>query len=152
MEVKRIHNTDNKLIFPQTYNQDDTWVGKPNGLWYGINDSWNKYCKTHFPEWIYKNNFELILSIDNMLILQETQDIEVFSSKFSKVSKNNENIIDWKEVSKIYQGIEIFPYTKNKVRFEKGWLNKNPWYDAWEVSSGCLFTTQAIKQLNRLRI
>jgi len=146
--LKRIHNRNSpSLIFKGVKQLNSMYDTKPQGLWYGINKAWIKWCKGEMPHWIYKYNYELKLDLSKMLIITNKEQLINFNNKY----RNNLNIltyIDWWEVAKEYSGIEINPFL-HSMRFD---IRTNGlWYSLWDCSSGCIWNKDVIKNIIRMK-
>lgn len=87
------------------------------------------------------NIFRLDIDMSRILIINTPEDIIKFENKYRKNKDNFMSFIDWFEVSEDYRGIEIPNYIKLY-----NLCNDLPnWFSGWSVSSGCLFTTEVIK-------
>jgi len=141
MEIKRIHNSNFYDLKPRKYIQHNSRIpSKPDGLWYGINDSWFIYCKEYFPEWIHEYSYELIIDERQLLIIDNLDLLYKFSLKYH--IKPGE--IDWVEVSKKYAGIEVRNY--DKLVSEE----VPQWFTHWELDSGCIWDWNYINKFQKL--
>jgi len=150
---------------------------KPNGLWYSLYSSW--YNHITFQDMDYKikdyihkielneNIFTNLQNPDSNKILQIKTlcDIALFTRKY-KTTKGkrkkmnmdpnskiyfNYSIIDWKKVAKDYGGIEFNPYIKySNFFFNKKHLEIYIWYNAIDISSGCIWNTKSIVKIIKL--
>lgn len=144
MDVKRIHNTELPFnLKPRKYIQwDNKLPSKPEGLWYGINNSWEEYCKKHFPEWLYEYNYEIILDERQIIIIDKLDILYRFTRKYHV----KPGIINWKEVSKDYAGIEIINY-KEMIKKEVP-----AWFTTWELDSGCIWNWDYINNIHKVKL
>jgi len=60
-----------------------------------------------------------------------------FTRKFKEQNHYSDDMINWEEVSKNWEGIEIVPYI---------WTARNilNWYYPWDVASGCIWNLDGI--------
>lgn len=144
---------------------------KPNGMWYSLYSSW--YNHITFQDMDYKikdyihkielneNIFTNLQNPDPNKILQikNLDDVAIFTRKY-KIAKGNRkkmnmdpkskiyfnySEIDWKKVAKDYGGIEFYPYIKySSLFFNKKHLEIYIWYQAIDISSGCIWNTKSI--------
>lgn len=145
----RIHNTEKAKIIIKSYQQEGNmgFAGKPIGLWYGIDHAWRDWCKSEMPNWIFKNNFKVILDLSNILFIKNYLELQEFSSTFTILAQGllGYKIIDWLAISKKYYGIEINPYL---------WKGRSEytWYYGWDVASGCVWNKKAIKKIIKIKL
>lgn len=156
--MKRIHYaSDNKLEPVNVSQQKNQTVKnfslKPHGLWYSINDEWEQWCRDQeFRLNELKNKFELILHEDKIITLTMSQ-LYAFIKKY-KVKVDDSvpqclanKMINWGKVSETYSGIEI-------IGFDHSATLMVPELDAfygWDVSSGCIWNTDAIKEIRQIK-
>jgi len=145
----RVHATkQSNIIIKDAPNQE---VGlKPHGLWYACGHEWIQWCKKeNFEIGDLENKFILDIDFNKILILDSVDKMILFNKQYGiRDVQQREywavpNEIDWNEVSKNYQGIEICPY-------QWGLRNKFLWYYGWDVASGCIWNKQAIKNIIKL--
>jgi len=154
--MQRIHTTDRKSIripFYTSYKQEVDM--KPKGIWYGLDWSWHEWCEMEgFSQGKGKNNFEIDLHLQNILVIDTEEKMKYFAHKFGEVPewrrKNNlgdvRDYIDWKKVSETYSGIEISPY-QHKFRLDRNFF----WYYGWDCASGCIWNLNAIKSVTQIK-
>ena len=129
-----IHLTkDSKLKLTDT-EQDDSKSGfgiyKPNGLWFGLGTSWIDWVRSAMPVWEYSNVFKLDLNESKILMLNNEKDMPdeyMIKGKFPS----------WILISKDYSGIIL----------------ENPsygWSYGWDIPSGCVWDTDAVRGVNQL--
>lgn len=119
---------------------------KPEGLWYAFGRGWLDWdkCESDKSRGTDETNinplFEIDVNTDKFIKLSSTQDIETFHARHSV--NGDETTINWLEVSKLYDGIEINPYNRE--------LCDLYWYKTYDISSGCIWNLKAIKTITRL--
>jgi len=131
---ERIHFSSDPALNIKNVKQINNFL-KPNGIWYQINNSWEKFCyKTKiYNKYIHnKYRYELYIDLNNILILNNKKKILNFIDKYDN------NGIDWNDVSRDYHGIEISPYIKHNE------LSSHQWYMSWDTESGCIWNTKSI--------
>jgi hypothetical protein len=84
---------------------------KPCGFWYGVDDDWERWCKTEMPEWVYPFKYSIDVSKANILLLDTPAAILEFTKQYKNMDdKRYEAMIRWHIVATKYDGIEIAPY------------------------------------------
>ena len=130
----------------QTKKQKSEPDTKPQGLWYGIGTSWIDWVRSEMPSWERNNIF--LIDIDESKIIKISNENELlqFNENYkSELENTSFSLIDWKKVSKDYEGIEITPYLY-KMRFDRRVF----WYYSWDVASGCVWGNGVIKNIEKL--
>jgi len=135
---KIIMTKNNKIEFTNIDKSKQTECGiKPKGLWYGIGTSWIDWVKSEMPEWEYDNIFEIIIDESKIFKIKNQLDLYIFNLQFFSTLDKNFKLINWKNVSLVKHGIEIYPYSDI---FDIDLL----WYRTWDVSSGCIWSEDII--------
>ena len=138
---KRIHNCLEPLYLDKSRQYEQTSHFKPKGLWYGFDDSWQKWCEGEQPNWIYQHFYELKPNGSNLLILQTRDDILRFNQEYGgrpilpdiKIIEQ----IDWMRVACEYDGIEIPAYF---FEFRLHFL----WFYGWDCASGAIWNLEKV--------
>lgn len=119
-------------------------LGKPVGLWYGIDDAWLEWCATEECENYkledYKHFYEIDVSEANILRLTTVQEVLDFHDAYKSApwfvagfpERFGDYTVDWDAIRKKYDGVEIAPY-QWKLRLELHW------YYPWDVACGCVW-------------
>ena len=94
------------------------------------------------PEWEGDDAYVLTLDKSNMVVITNFEELMTFHEEFS-VPHHGMEMIDWAKVASKYDGIEIAPYI-HKGRWEL------MWYSTWDVASGCIWSTNVIKNSQKL--
>lgn len=140
MSEKIINNLINKKMKHNIYYPD-----KPNGLWFGIGNSWlNWMISEDFKYTEYNYIYELEFDKNKILKIDNENKFKKFEEQFLlKTDKKPLTLsyktntfmgsIDWEKVSSQYNGIEISPYF---YQFRLSHL----WYYGWDCASGCLWS------------
>jgi hypothetical protein len=165
---KYIHYSDKPLnhlldVPPEAQSENGM---KPRGIWFGIGSSWKDWAATEFfgdiptdVKNIYAAKFSLeketaIVLKKNAKILRikNAKQLDNFTKKYPgedeylKPVKNVEyglgRMINWKRVTKDYDGIIIAPYIASRRLSVQ-----TPWYYGWDVASGCVWNIDAIRIL-----
>lgn len=146
------HLTSNKdfKLENRLYTCSDS-CGKPQGLWYQINNSWEEWCKYNMPNWIGPGNrgsHKIDFEIDktNVLVIQTLEEFDLFHNTYCTPHPflKSESHINWKKVSETYDGIEISDHFCER-RLEE----HCSWYYGWDVASGCIWNTDIIKVVGK---
>lgn len=121
---------------------------KPVGLWYACGKDWKRFVQAEMPSrWKkkYKHKYLLDVNLSRMCVIRTEEDMESFVLKYlNKETKG----IEWAEVARDYDGIEICPY---QWRFRPSNLDDLQaksifsWYGVWDVASGCIWGRGAFK-------
>lgn len=161
-KAKRLHLTSTFLDLNDIYKQLQFAGHKPSGIWYGLSDSWIKWCISEQYGGIHENIYELKLDESQILKIGNLDEFKSFEDEFiykpehlrfpaafvaNKFATDTMNrwlsSIDFEKVAELYSGIEIAPY-----QWEKRLDSK--WYYGWDCASGCIWNPDAIKTLNLL--
>ena len=123
-------------------------IGKPNGFWYSLGSEWYEFMRTDYqdPFFRYKKVYYLDIDYTNILRINTLQKLEDFNEKYKvpiDPSIPTYLTIDWGKVGETYKGIEIVPY-RSEARYSM------MWYYGWDISSGCIWDTTAIKGYKKL--
>ena len=119
---------------------------KPEGIWYSLGRSWLDWSQANFPspqgvdESKLNPLFEIEVNTDKFICLKSAEDITNFHNKHSV--NGDDTTINWLEVSKLYDGIEINPFNRE--------LSNLYWYRTYDVSSGCVWNLKTITKVTRI--
>ena len=129
---------------------------KPMGLWYECQDgssvSWKDFCTTGFSHGYsrYDAQYNVVLNDYEILFIKDEAHFEKFHNMYSvnhrmdpDGTKGFDKMIDWPKVAEHYAGIEICPYLYSKRSVF--------WYYGWDISSGCVWSSDGIKKLIKNR-
>ena len=141
----RVHMSDKSCKLKiQTYIQKNG--PKPKGLWYAIGSEWLDWVRSEMPHWEGKYLYDIDLGDSNILKLNSTLDLYDFTREY-RVEDSDDNkwyfkgyYINWDEVRKKYDGIEIQPYI-----YEARHNIDTFWYYGWDVAGGCIWNLSNIK-------
>lgn len=127
---------------------------KPEGLWYSVGKSWWEWMAGDAREW-WKDYVEVhVIEIDESRVLQlkTAEAVRKFHHQFKSrrfsafAGRDVDNpLIDWREVEKLYAGIEIAPY-----QWGLRHSSEVPWYYPWDAASGCVWDVSAITRLEHI--
>lgn len=109
---------------------------KPNGLWYGIGNSWAEWLADSQPNWI--RDYVHILEIaDNILLIDSLEKYHWFNDNYYLGKEQFKNI-NWPKVAESYAGIQVSPYMED-YRFDM------LWYYSLDAASGCIWDPSGLK-------
>jgi len=139
---------------------------KPDGFWYACGDEWIRWVKAEMPRWKGSYLYSVTLDYSRILKITNEQELLAFtdeygsyrdhSSPYDKARKLKKKsatklafekkyrYINWQQVAEKYAGIEICPYIGTQRL-------KMIWYYGWDVASGCIWDTSAVKGLKLLK-
>jgi hypothetical protein len=155
-KIKAAINPDDRIIMAKRIlplkfpvEQQDRPYMKPNGLWYAVGLEWIEWVENEMPHWIGNVFYKIEVNPNKILHLKTRVEIMEFSAKFRADGKmptmDRDTFIDWKRVSEIYSGIEISPY-QYSLRFTF------MWYYGWDVTSGCIWAKDGIKNIKKIKV
>lgn len=111
---------------------------KPDGLWYGIGDSWVSWVRESCPALAEKNMFPVHLFPEKILRISTEEELQKFSDEMSVyIAGRKMHDIDWSKVATLYSGIEI---SAEAIKFSSTYL----WLEDWSTASGCVWDQAAI--------
>lgn len=135
----------NKLVHKK---QKISW--KPNGIYAAKGNSWLKYMKTHLHDKtnkIYK--YSVVVSKDvDIVTLDTIKSVEKFLRKYGKQS-DEYYLIDWRKVSKDYDGIYV---TKNVIKSypkNEQWIRKYLFITMFDVDTLCIWNNKKIRLVEK---
>ena len=111
---------------------------KPEGLWYACGKDWKRFVQAEMNESraeSYRYKYLLDVNLSRMCVIRTEEEMESFHFKYRDRYTRG---IDWFEVSRDYDGVEICPY-QQKFRMSYSW------YYPWDVASGCIWGRRAFK-------
>jgi hypothetical protein len=112
---------------------------KPNGFWYGFGNEWIDWVRSEMPDWEGKYIYEVDIGNTNVLKIDSHFDLMKFHRKYAERKQiARDDLLDWSEVAKEYDGIEINPY-QYEARYQY------MWYYGWDVASGCIWNLNNVK-------
>ena len=122
---------------------------KPKGLWYACDKDWKRWVQREVPRWAddYNHKYLLDVNLNRMKVIRTEREMRIFHMGYSYKANPQfdlvPNAIDWSEVARDYDGIEICPY-QYKFRMDYSW------YYPWDVASGCIWGRGAFKGVTEL--
>jgi hypothetical protein len=143
--------------------QENRYHGiKPiGGLWYAFGNDWIRFAQNNLPDKMFMFIHEIYVNAPNMIVLnseKEKRDFEIkygWTGESDRQSGTGGNItkykgeeyprslwINWKDVKKDYDGVEL----------NRGALNRRYWNDAWDIPSGCIWNKNALKDSKLLYV
>lgn len=135
----RIHWSKEPIRILKSTVQENRPMNKPWGLWYGFGREWidfvygNEISSKH-GNYIY---YVKIKDFSKTLQIKNREEITQFSDKFG----SGRGLINWRNVSQQYNGIEINPWLGNLYRDDV----KFSWYGDWSIASGCIWTSEFVE-------
>lgn len=146
MGNRRVAFTNSDNIVKKHYSQ--MVYHKPDGLWYALGNEWFNMITDDDEGGTlehmyrrYKSAFYLDIDYSNILRLNTMEKMIKFSEIYVYNLPKDTYNVDWNKVAKQYKGIEIIPYQYRARRNER-----TEWYESWDVASGCIWDTSAIKK------
>lgn len=109
-------------------------VGKPNGFWFAVGSEWIDWTATEMPKWKGDNLYSVEVDESQCIVIEDELGLREFHRQYS----TSDGMIDWAKVGKDAKGIifkKYFPQARMKYR----------WYYTWDVASGCVWDTTALK-------
>lgn len=139
----KVHTSDEASIVVEDRLQQSYDHYKPTGLWYGVGSSWMEWCEGasyYIGKYVYKVN----LSKDaRILYIKNEPQLECFMDKYGGLGAYKG--INWDKVASKYHGVEISPYIY-------GCRLKHTWYYGWDVASGCIWNSKAVKSIKQVGV
>ena len=124
------------------------WNKKPDGIWFGIGDSWISWLEYEMPHWAQPSVMKIELNFSKMFHVRKDSDLEVFAEKYQYVDKKaNMWMADWYKVSQDYDGIIHWKHPSMGGSFMGGIDNPRSFWYGWDVRSGCVWNPASIKNL-----
>jgi hypothetical protein len=128
--------------------QKITW--KPSGIYAAKGNSWLNFMKNHLnkkTDKIYK--YSIVLSKDADIVTLDTiKSVEKFLRKYGKQS-DEYYLIDWRKVSKDYDGIHV---TKNVIKSypkKEEWIIKYLFITMFDVETLCIWNNKKISLVEK---
>ena len=122
-----------------------TVLGKPLGLWYSVDGSWEEWCADNMPKWIAgKIVYDVELGDERILALRTIDEILAFDAEYARAVFGCDFLTfpEWQRVAEDYDGIEIAPYCW-ELRLDLHW------YYSWDCASGCIWTPRGVRLTRR---
>ena len=147
----RIHLSNKKITKVKNEKEMSYLDFKPNGLWYGLNDTWKDFLIKSSKHALWtterllncKYIYDVVLNKNaNILKLKSYKDIVKFTIKYGhKLSAGF--LIYWDEVQEKYDGIE--------VKMQKKSDKYTYWTENWDCDSGCVWNKRAVKKIKLIK-
>jgi hypothetical protein len=147
----------NKMRTIQTSQQKKKEGYKPSGLWYGCGEGWLRWSRQNLPshyinstKYIYKIELNYAEKLedspyDRVLKVDTLEDLSSINKEYGVKNHYGDILFNWRRFSNDYGGIEICPYQRS-VRMDPDY----EWYYIWDVASGCVWDSGAIKNIELL--
>ena len=143
------HFSGESIVFDKKHKYSQTFYPfKPVGLWLSDEDNggWKEWCQSeHFNLDNLKYCYEVVLKYKHILMLQDDHDLKMFNYAY-KTLQHGIHMIDWKSVTKDYNGIIITPYSQDH-RLDLKFM----WYYGWDCASGCIWNLDEIESFKLLK-
>lgn len=127
-----------KLIKKLFHRYQTNSLYKPTGFWYQVDNGWEDWML--MEDWqpmVYKYKYSVDVSDLNILYIQSASELDIFTEKF-KINEKYLETINWLEVIKLYDGVEIAPYI-----YERRLTRM--WYYGWDCASGVVWNIDNVK-------
>lgn len=132
-------------LLPQICRSPHGVALKPNGIWYQVDDEWEKWIEgENWAPREYKHKYLVGTSKANILKLSTAEEVIEFQESYKARMYPEATIynIDWGKVQGIWDGIEISPYFHElRSRVNVDML----WYYGWDVASGVVWNYQDLR-------
>lgn len=141
--------------------QENYWHGKKpiGGLWYAFGNDWIRFAHDELPSKMFMFIHEIYVNTNRMAMLQSQKDVKDFELKYGWTGENDKQSggylsiykgekyprnlwINWKDVEKDYEGIEINEDARHG-RY---------WQETWDRPSGCIWNKNALKDSKLLYV
>lgn len=122
----------------RTYNTEPDH--KPDGLWFAVDDDWQRWCETDWPDRWHNadRHVELDINLDRVLVLDTVDKVIDFHLHYF-AGYGDRYRLPWADVTADYAGIIIAPYQWS-LRLD----HEVDWYYTWDCASGCIWDLSAI--------
>ncbi len=155
MESKFLHYTNNLLSFDDIMNKkqtNDTFNGKPSGLWFSIGNSWVKWCmEAEFSTCDLEtcNIYEGELNLEKIYLVDSFEKLKELHANY----KLDSETINWVKLEKEYDGIMFTNYANiKKYIFQNNLLGIFTWFSMIDIDSVCIWNKNALKSFNNFFI
>lgn len=110
---------------------------KPKGFWYEVNGDWRRWARGE-SYGLGEHLHVVTLGAERMLEIRTVEALDAFHATYAvnlgwRVRSEG---IDWREIAKEYDGIEIAPYLWQRR------LSDVDWYYTWDCASGVIWRPQ----------
>jgi len=119
---------------------------KPQGFWFGVQSAWVDWMEHDAPHWKGDNLYSVEVDESKCLVIENEQEFLKFGRKYG-TQGNIGRVINWQKVADDYPGIVIKEYFW-KYRLDPS----HAWYYTWDIASGCVWDTSAIKSAEQVSI
>jgi len=131
---------------------------KPNGVWFSIvgedgRDGWMDYCNGKGIK-LGQYRTEIVLNEDSVQFIGSAAEIDKLTTRYgyfpecpAEFLRSDPNYtrsaICWRRLAEEYDGIIIAPECTDRRQ-------ENHWYYTWDCASGCIWSSNAVKELKQL--
>lgn len=148
-----VFNWDPERIYPLNTIYNDSFY-KPNGLWFSVGDSWEKWClKEKFRLDKIKKYLKININNPNTILVLDEDNIEPFLKQYSygyhfdEINGRETYKIYWNEVRYQYDGIMI--NKEDKWLYSYGYkIEAMPFLnfiETWDCLSGVIWNLKGAK-------
>jgi len=120
---------------------DVNTIGKPGGFWFGVGAEWVDWTESEMPQWKGDNLYAVEVDEKQCVVIENERDLRMFHNEF----RTPNGMINWEKVARQYKGIIMKSYIPS-ARMQY------PWYYTWDIASGCVWDTSAIKQVEQVPV
>ena len=132
----------------------DGFMLKPEGIWFGIGDSWINWLESEMPDWAQPSIMKIEVNFSRMLNIRKDSDLDVFTEKYQYMDKKYGMwMADWRKVAEDYDGIIHWRWPSARPGGRSAGTHatrENPrqiWY-GWDVRAGCIWNPAGIKKMS----
>jgi len=133
----RIHLSAKPLGLARRVTQQRTQL-KPTGIWYACGYDWIRWLQGEQPDWLAGVRHAYLLDVDlrELAVLDTLSKLDDFDGTYG-FGREHVGQIDWHAVAKLYGGVEICPYQRQRRM-------SLLWYYGWDVASGVIWSPHAL--------
>ena len=118
---------------------------KPQGVWFGIGDSWINWLEYDMPSWAKGSVMKLTINPAKMYHIRKDKDVDKFSEQFAYKDETSKMWMgNWEAVAKKYDGIIHWMWPSG------GGMDFNSplgMWSGWDVPSGVVWNPRSIKKM-----
>ena len=118
---------------------------KPEGIWFGIGNSWIEWLEYNMPQWAHPSVMKLDINLSKIFHICKDKDLEVFNKKYAfKDPGTGMWMGDWKALAQDHDWRVHWKFPKNVSMLSDSPLSL--WY-GWDVRSGVVWNPASIKKM-----
>lgn len=144
-----IHHSRYPLKQSELHDGDQTkatdWGAKPDGIWFSVGNGadWRALVHSRFNSDDVKYWTEIFLyKTANILRVEDAAGLDALTSMYAQTRNDGKQSIDWHRIAEQFSGIIISSLRVERCNYR--------WYACWEVPSGCVWRTKAVRCLRPL--